>query len=160
MTAAILRRGASPVGLVADLPPVEARAVRCLRTWCDGPEARDRISAEFSDSLGAQDGQGAFASLNDLCELCVRYGRRPLMRHKASCRCLGADEAAFAMLVANAADGARDDCMLMATLLVRPDLAPVVAALAQEAGLALKRQSLISETWDTHYPTQTSAYAH
>ena len=48
----------------------------------------------------------------------------------------------FANFVMTAATGERDDAMLIATLLVRPDVAPVVTSVATEVGLALCQMSL------------------
>ena len=44
------------------------------------------------------------------------------MRHSIECRCLGGDEACFANLVATAAEGEREDALLMATLMVEPSV--------------------------------------
>ncbi|GGE59835.1 hypothetical protein GCM10011517_29270 [Actibacterium pelagium] len=66
------------------------------------------------------------------------------MRHELACQCLGADESCFANLIAEAAEGDPEDAMLIATLLVRADMAPCLAALARDVGLALKRMSLRS----------------
>jgi hypothetical protein len=59
------------------------------------------------------------------------------MRHGCACPCLGADEAAFARLVQTATEGEREDALMLACCMVRPDLAPGLVHLAQAAGLAL-----------------------
>ena len=64
------------------------------------------------------------------------------MRHGTDCPCLGADEACFARVVADASEGAREDAMLVAALMVRPDMAPAAVHLAEALGLALKRLAL------------------
>jgi len=97
---------------------------------------------DLAQSLGHQKAEHALASLSELCSLCTRHGRRPLMRHGLKCKCVGADEACFAHFIGAATDGAREDAMLIATLLVRPDVAPVITALATEFGLALKQMDL------------------
>ena len=136
-------RGASAVGHLADLDAVEAAAVICLRIWCDGPDARARMRRDLAGALGACEGQGpALEAFEQLCALCARYGRRPLMRHGLHCTCLGADEACFANIVGAAAGGDREDAMLIASLIVRADMAPSLAGLAEVFGLALKRMSL------------------
>ncbi len=133
------RSGRLPVGHVAELEPLEASAVLYLRHWCDGPEAKAQVWNDFSRCLGAEPGRAALKSLERFCELCIRHGRRPLMRHSLKCRCLGADEACFANLIAAAAEGAREDALLLATLMVRPDVAPSLVMQAETLGLALKR---------------------
>jgi hypothetical protein len=44
--------------------------------------------------------------------------------------------------IASAVEGPREDALLMAMLLVRPDVAPVLAAMASQFGLALCRMQL------------------
>ncbi len=111
----------------------------CLRQWMAGSAARLEICHQLSQSLGHDPALEALEALEQICDLCGRYARRPLMRHQVNCKCLGADEACFANFVAFATEGAREDAMLIATLLVRPDLAPCLVGLAQNLGLALKR---------------------
>ncbi|GGH34195.1 hypothetical protein SAMN05444007_107104 [Cribrihabitans marinus] len=121
-----VNHGGAPVGQLAHLDPLRARAVKCLRTWTDDPQTRT----------------GAVAAMSRICGLCASFGRRPLIRHAPDCAYLGADESCFATLVAAAADGAREDALLMACLIVRPDMAPVLAALAEDLGLALRRDEI------------------
>lgn len=137
-------RGGTPVGHIGDLGPVEAGAVRYLRLWCDGTQTQ--VSHDFAVALGQVHGDRAAADFDQLCTFCARHGRRPLMRHHLTCKCVGADEACFAAFIANAAEGAREDALLMAMLLVRPDLAPGLTALAQQVGLAIRRMALRTAT--------------
>ena len=142
MSSARDARGAAPVGLVTDLNGIEAASVIYLRLWCDGPDARARVWNDLATSLGTERGRCAVASFEDLCGLCTKHGRRPLMRHSVQCKCVGADEACFANFIAAAAAGGREDAMLIATLLVRADVAPSLTALATDFGLALMRMNL------------------
>jgi hypothetical protein len=64
------------------------------------------------------------------------------MRHSLQCKYLGADESCFANFIATAATGEREDALLIATLLVRPDMAPLIASLANYVGLAFKKMHL------------------
>jgi hypothetical protein len=127
---------------VTDLNGIEAASVIYLRLWCDGPDARARVWNDLATSLGTERGRCAVASFEDLCGLCTKHGRRPLMRHSVQCKCVGADEACFANFIAAAAAGEREDAMLIATLLVRADVAPSLTALATDFGLALMRMNL------------------
>lgn len=138
MRTATHRRGAAPVGYVADLEPVEASAVRGLRAWSDGPESFQAYRAQLGDKVGRDNAESIGETLALLCDLCVRHGRRPLARHHATCKCLGADESCFANLVAAAGEGAHEDAMLLATLLVRTDFAPCMIGLAANLGSALR----------------------
>ena len=132
-------RGGAPVGYITELGPIEAAAVLYLRLWCDGPQAQSQVWNDFATALGPENGRKALKSFETLCDLCVRHGRRPLMRHHISCKCLGADESCFATFVGYASDGDREDALLIATTIVRPDMAPVLVGVAEAFGLALKR---------------------
>ncbi|OSP55930.1 hypothetical protein [Pseudoruegeria sp. SK021] len=134
-------RGVAAVGHLAELPPVEAAAVLYFRLWHDGPAAQAQVIADFTMALGPHAGREATQALDQICELCARLGRRPLMRHHLCCKCLGADEACFAQFIAAASDGDREDAVLIATLLVRADMAPSLASLAEFWGLSIKRLS-------------------
>lgn len=130
-------RGGAAVGSLDELGAVEAGAVLCLRLWCSDRDAPER--AAFDAEAGPHGGREALASIGALCDLCLAYGRRPLMRHHLSCKCLGGDEACIARIVEAALAGDRDDAMLLASLLVRADMAPGAVALAERAGVALCR---------------------
>ncbi|WP_368185918.1 hypothetical protein [Aestuariibius sp. HNIBRBA575] len=125
------QRGGAPVGLISDLSGVEAASVLYLRLWNDGPQSQANVWHDFASCLGREKGRKALKSFEDLCGLFAFHGRRPLMRHSVHCKCLGADEACFGNFICTAALGDRDDAMLIATLMVRPDFA-----------LALKRMNL------------------
>jgi len=160
MTNARERRGGAPVGFISELDGIEAASVIYLRLWCEGPEAQTSVWNDFASSLGAEKGRRALNAFEDLCRMCSQHGRRPLMRHAVNCKCIGSDESCFANFVSTAALGDRDDAMLIATLLVRPDLAPLITSLAADFGLALKRMNLCAprhmrSNTQTHqdYPT-------
>ncbi|MEX0316366.1 MAG: hypothetical protein AB3N21_00350 [Ruegeria sp.] len=132
-------RGGAAVGRLADLAPVEAGAVMYLRLWSDGAGGRADAASDFDIALGAGAGRAAMTTLDQICSLCVSHGRRPLIRHGLGCSCLGADENCFAQMVGAASEGAREDAMMMAALIVRPDFAPALAALSEQLGLTLRR---------------------
>jgi len=137
-------RGGAPVGFITELDSIEAASVIYLRLWCDGPDAQAQVWNDFACGLGPDQGRKAVQSFEELCRLCARHGRRPLMRHSVQCKCLGADESCFANFIATAVDGEREDALLIATLLVRPDVAPLITSHATNFGLALKRMNLAS----------------
>ncbi len=135
-------RGAAAVGRITELDPVEAGAVLYMRLCASAPDALDRMTDDFIALLGIDAGQQAAQGLHRLIELCNGHARRPLCPHALGCTCLGGDEACFARMVASAAEGAREDALMMALLLVRADIAPVVSGLALDAGLSLRRMTL------------------
>ncbi len=126
--------GGLPVGHLDALPPLEGLSVRALRRWCDG--GTEALAEDLSARLGTR-GDEAAQAFDALCRHCLTGCRRPLMRHGYACPCLGADEAAFAHLVQTATEGEREDALMLACCMVRPDLAPALVHLAQAAGLAL-----------------------
>ena len=136
------KRGGAPVGFISELEAVEAASVIYLRLWCDGPEAQSNVWNDFASMLGADRGRKALQSFEELCRLCSQHGRRPLMRHSVHCKCLGSDESCFANFIGAAATGEREDAMLIATLLVRPDVAPILTSLAADVGHALRQMKL------------------
>ncbi len=146
MTAPNPHRGGLPVGHLSDLDPVGAGAVLCLRLWCDGPAGRTALRTHFHGNLGPRAGRHALEALDTLCDQWIRHARRPPMRHDVTCACLGADEAIFANFVAFASEGDREDAMLIATTLVRADMAALLVTLAGEVGLALARIARPPET--------------
>ena len=142
MTGAEYQPGGATVGFLAELDGVQAAAVVYLRLWCDGEEGQAQVWHDFAATLGAAHGRKAMRSFEQLFSLCAAHGRRKLVRHSLRCSCLGSDEACFANFIATAAEGAREDALFIATLLVRPDMAPLMVALATDVGLALKRMRL------------------
>ncbi|KIN72628.1 hypothetical protein Z949_1805 [Sulfitobacter guttiformis KCTC 32187] len=130
------------MGFISELDGIEAASVIYLRLWSDGRAAQAQVRDDFITALGYNQGAKAVKSFEQICNLCADHGRRPLMRHSVRCKCLGADESCFANFIATASEGAREDAMLIATLLVRPDVAPLLASCAFDFGLALKRMRL------------------
>ncbi|NOC43825.1 MULTISPECIES: hypothetical protein [unclassified Ruegeria] len=135
------KRGGAAVGRLADLDPIEAGAVMYLRMWSEGEGGRADAASDFQVALGADCGRAAMLTLDRLCSLCATHGRRPLIRHGLGCACLGADENCFAQMIAAASEGAREDAMMLASLIVRPDFAPALASLSEELGLTLRRMT-------------------
>lgn len=148
------RRGGAPVGFLSDLDPVGAGAVLYLRLWNEGEAARVQVRRDFATYLGQRPGHEAVRALEQICEICARHGRRPLMRHSVSCRCLGGDESCFAVFVSAAGDGDREDAMLIAMTLIRADMAPCLVGHAEELAIALKRMTLAAVAAD---PTLTQS---
>ena len=155
MISAQEKRGGTPVGFITELDAIEAASVIYLRLWCDGPEAKSQVYSDLTHSLGLDQGRKAFDAFEDLCNLCARHGRRPLMRHSVQCKCLGSDESCFANFIATATEGQREDALMIAMLLVRPDVAPIIASLATNFGLAVKRMHLVAAR-DMITPTPSS----
>ncbi|MGG7567150.1 hypothetical protein ACQ5SO_13435 [Rhodovulum sp. DZ06] len=135
-------RGAAPVSRMEELSPLETAAVMYFRLWHDGEAGRARATADFAALLGLGHGAAAVQALDRLCALLGAHGRRPLMRHSKSCSCVGSDEAVVAAFLSRAAEGEREEAMLMASLLIRAEMAPLALAVAEELAVALRRLAL------------------
>ncbi|AHD10396.1 hypothetical protein [Phaeobacter gallaeciensis] len=134
-------RGGATVGLLTDLPALEAMAVRNLRHWFNGPDSRIALRQDLQAALGPVLGRQAYENFGRLCNFCVTEGRRPLVRHGMTCTCLGADENCFANLVGAAAHGEYEDANLFAALIVQPQQAQRATVLAAKIGLILDQLS-------------------
>ena len=135
-------RGAAPVGHLSDLNPASAAAVLYFRLWQTGSTTRAKVGDDFIAGLGPNAGQRAFDTFAELCDMLARYGRRPFVAHSIGCKCLGGDEACLAHFIDCAATGDREEAMLIATLMVRVDITPMLVAHAANVGLAIKRMGL------------------
>ena len=60
------------------------------------------------------------------------------MRQGLDCKCFGADESCFANFIGYASEGAREDALMIAMTIVKPEKAQVLAGLAEDFGLALR----------------------
>ena len=150
MSQAASQRGAAAVGYLHDLTPIEASAVLYLRLWCEGPDAQEKINSDFRIGLGVDRGDDAYAALSRLTQLIVQNGRRPLMRHALECRCIGADESCFATMIASAAENDHEDSMLLASVMVKAQVASVAACLAFQVASALKSMTHCCDAMMTH----------
>ena len=136
------RRGGETVAMLDALPPTQILSILLLRDWCEGPEGRTRIAVLLEEGLGAYPGQKAAGDWDAFMRMLTERGRRPLMRHATTCRCVGADEAVIANLLELAASGERDDAMLVASLLVPGDRLLYLMVLAEAVGVAIRRTDL------------------
>jgi len=127
-------RGAVAVGVLDELPPLEAGTVRAFRLWCSGPEHRAALDVAFSRAFGPGPGRARLEALGRCLALLIAGARRPIMRHQPDCACLGAHECTLAHCFAAAAEGEREEATLLACLLVRADAAPGLVGVAE--GLA------------------------
>ena len=128
--------GGAPVARLDGLPPLERRVIRCLRLWSAGPDGQQAVGWEVDRDGG---GERLARSFGELLRLTAGHARRPLLGHALDCPCAGSDECIFARFVALAAEGAREEAVLMAALIVRADVALCLAAAAEQVGLGMMR---------------------
>ncbi|MEM6486998.1 MAG: hypothetical protein AAF677_01815 [Pseudomonadota bacterium] len=139
MTRSPERRGGAPVGMVEDLDALEASAVLYLRLWCSGPECQAAVLHDFTTRFGREVGVERLRSFEEFMTTLVEHARRPMMRHAVGCRCVGADESAYANLIAAAADGDQEVAAVIASLIVRPEMATVVAHQAEPVAITVRQ---------------------
>ncbi len=147
-------RGGVTVGTLSELPPLEAGAVIYLRHWFSGSETRGQMRRDFEVNFGPEMAEAAFEAFGYLCNFCATHGRRPLVRHGVTCKCLGADENCFANLLASAAEGQDGDAHILASLIVTPRKAQELAHLASDCGLILQQ---IMTPQPVHQPARPAA---
>lgn len=148
-------RGGAPVGVLSELPTVEACSVLYLRLWCEGPDQQAAVWNDLATTLPPHRARKALRAFETLCDLCLRNARRPMMRHSSKCSCVGGDEACFANFVAAACTCEREDAMLFISNIVHPGVAPILVQFAQDFALALHEMSATS-----HLTAQTRSPAH
>lgn len=124
MTQALPHSGSVAIARLADLPPLEREVVGCARRCRFG-------TSDIANSSHAE----FFALVSG-------HARRPLCGHALDCPAVCSDECVLARFVALAAEGAREEAILIASLLVRPDVALYLAGYAERVGLALMREQL------------------
>jgi hypothetical protein len=131
--------GGAPVARLDGLPPLERRVIRCLRIWCAGPDGERAVRWEIARDGEAAECDRLARSFAELLQITAGNARRPLYGHALDCPCAGSDECIFARFVALAAEGAREEAVLIAALLVRADVAICLTAAAEAVGLGLMR---------------------
>lgn len=129
-----LPRGGAAVGHLSELPQLEAATICYLRLYCAGAEGQAELRLALAD-IGA--GPGVIEDFGEVVRLMIDSARRPLQRRHLGCGCVSGDECAFAHMVACAALGLREDAMLLASLLVRPEAWMPLAMMAERVGLIL-----------------------
>ena len=135
----ILRVAGRPVAALHDLPALERRLVHALRLWVSGRSGQRRVAEGGALGLDARRGRACLLRLDETMSLVLLHGRRETAIAPDGSEGVFADEAVLARLVALAAEGARDEAVLMAALLVRADLSLALARAAEGLGLALMR---------------------
>ena len=128
--------GSALVGRVADLPPAEGWWIRAFRQW--NGEAGN-LAEDMAGLFGADRAERILSRFGELMKILSLHARRPLAAQGSDCTSLCSDEAVFALLCTTATHGAREDAMMIACLMVRPDVAPIAVSLAQSLGLEVER---------------------
>lgn len=131
--------GAAPLGLLADLAPLERALVIALRRWCSGGATAAEFAAGLRRRLGPTEGGRAIDGLDGFLRHCLGQSRRRFVRHALDCPCFGADEAWLADLVALSAAGDRAGAAALAREVLPEEALDRAVDLAEDLGLALDR---------------------
>jgi len=129
-------RGATPVGHIDELPPLEMTTILYLRLWCEGQLSREQVHDDFILAFGHSIGTQHSATFSSFMLTLVHKSRRSIMRHQTNCQCFGGDESAVANMIAAAAAGDRQDALLLASHLVPSNIAEDLVKPAEDIGLA------------------------
>lgn len=132
-------RGGAAIGILNTLEAWESCVVLNLRLWCDGPDGRAQVWAEYRKSLPGTEAKGQCAAFESLVRTITELAPRTLIRHDVSCSCFGADEGVFLHLIRTASAGHLNDAALIASLLVGPAQAEKIALLAGQVGECARR---------------------
>lgn len=139
------RTGTQAIGILQELDHFGRLCLRYLRAWTPRGDHQQAIVRDTCAAIGLPAATETLESLSQICDLLARHGRKPVMRHHPDCPCIGKEEACFAHLVLAATTGEREDALMMALLMVRPDFAPILVGLCQNFGLHLHRISLMQD---------------
>ncbi|ETX13842.1 hypothetical protein OCH239_06515 [Roseivivax halodurans JCM 10272] len=126
-----------PARYVADLTRPEARLVSMLRHWRMGPEAQEQVWADLAAALGPPRARACLSAFETFAAHLARSAWLPPALNAPGAETLTDDEDAICRIVTAASEGQREDALLHASFLVRPEtLLPLVHA-AERTGLPL-----------------------
>ena len=121
-------RGRAPVGFLSELNDLEQNTIIFLRYWSQNSSIHDHLQNKFwsdlTKKLGLSKTSRAIDAFDEAFKLCIKYSRRPIMKHDLDCKCVGGDESCFANIFAFASEGKQDDALLLASNLIAPKFAP------------------------------------
>jgi hypothetical protein len=133
------RAAATPVRQLAELPELERRIVAFARLWRAGRAGQARLDRALAARAGPAGAAAALARIEEMMCLLLLHGRRPLRLGPVGAAGVLGDECVLARLVTLAAEGAREEAVLMSALMIRVDFALELARLAEGVGLAVAR---------------------
>ena len=134
-------RGGAPVGYLSELNQLEQNAILFLRYWSQCAKADHDLQNKFWSNitydLGITKTRQAIDAFDEIFTLCVKYSRRPIMKHDLECKCIGGDESCFANIIGFAQDGELEDALLLASNLVAPKFASYLVSSARKFATAV-----------------------
>ena len=129
-------RGGAPVGYLLELNQLEQNAILFLRYWSQRSMADNDLQNKFWSNitydLGITKTRQAIDAFDEIFTLCVKYSRRPIMKHDLECKCIGGDESCFANIIGFAQVDELEDALLLASNLVAPKFAACLVTSARK----------------------------
>ena len=129
-------RGGAPVGYLSELNQLEQNAILFLRYWSQCAKAdhdlQNKIWSNITYDLGITKTRQAIDAFDEIFTLCIKYSRRPIMKHDLECKCIGGDESCFANIIGFAQGGELEDALLLASNLVAPKFASYLVSSARK----------------------------
>ena len=149
-------RGGAPVGYLSELNQLEQNAILFLRYWSQSAKVnhnlQDKFWSEMTYELGITKTRQAIEAFDEIFILCVKYSRRPIMKHDLECKCIGGDESCFANIIGFAEEGEFEDALLLAANLVAPKFASYLVSSARKFAVSISISNFEPiETEDSHY---------
>lgn len=137
--------GAAPLVRLAELPSLERRVVICARLWRAGPAGRAELERDLIARHGPAVGRAAAGRLGEVLDIVETHSRRHIGIGPVGSEGAVGDECVLARLVALAAEGAREEAILISALLIRADMALELARRAMALGhLMLRRPGALT----------------
>jgi len=149
-------RGGAPVGYLSELNQLEQNAILFLRYWSQCAKSDHDLQNKFWSNitydLGITKTRQAIDAFDEIFTLCVKYSRRPIMKHDLECKCIGGDESCFANIIGFAQDGELEDALLLASNLVAPKFASYLVTSARKfaASITISEYNPL-ETEESYY---------
>lgn len=126
-----------PARRIIDLTGPEAQLLSMLRLWRLGPEAQQEVWTDLADALGPPRARACLSAFETFVSHLFPATWMPAAVNEPNSETLSADEDAICRIVMSATEGEREEALLHASFLVRPDaLLPLVHA-AERTGLPL-----------------------
>ena len=136
-------RGGAPVGYLSELNQLEQNAILFLRYWSQCAKAdhdlQNTFWATITYDLGITKTRQAIDAFDEIFTLCVKYSRRPIMKHDLACKCIGGDESCFANIIGFAQDEELEDALLLASNLVAPKFASYLVTSARKFAASITK---------------------
>lgn len=128
-----------PAAWLRELSRTERDVIAILRRWRLGSKDQAEFRALLNQHLGSVHARQTQDALEMLLTTCQQTARHSLSVQPPDCETVSFDEVNLAKMVVCAAQNRREDAMMIACMMLRPDASPLAVASAQALGLGLAR---------------------